>query len=265
VKIFTLSALNPGPYTGPKGNNTYLLPGREPTLIDAGVGEAGHLDAIQAALGREPLARVIVTHAHSDHATGVAAIAERWPKARFAKMLWPERDARYAVTWEPLAEGDRVAAGDDELIVVHTPGHAPDHIALWHEDGRTLFSGDLAVQGTTVVIPGTRGGNLLDYMQSLERIRSLHPAVALPAHGPAIYDLEKVISDYVAHRHERERQILDVLSKGPQFPDDIVARLYPLIHPELRGAARESVMAHLFKLRDEGTVRDEQGRWATIG
>ena len=81
-----------------------------------------------------------------------------------------------------------VEAGDDLLRAVHTPGHAPDHLCFWHEESRTLFSGDLAVKGTTVYIPPNLQGDLADYLASLERVRALQPARLLPAHGPVIDD-----------------------------------------------------------------------------
>jgi glyoxylase-like metal-dependent hydrolase (beta-lactamase superfamily II) len=255
MKVITLSANNPGIYTGRTGNNTYLLPGSEPTLIDAGVGDSQHLDAIASALessGTPGLARVVVTHAHSDHATGAASIAARWPGARFFKFPSPERDARYPVRWEPLADGDLVAAGDDRFRVVHTPGHAPDHVALWHAESRMLFGGDLAAASTTVVIPeAEKGGSVTRYLQSLDRILALDPAILLPAHGPAIHEVGRILGRYKAHRHAREQQIVKALAECPRTPDELVSGLYPSIHPELAQSARATVLAHLEKLQEE--------------
>jgi glyoxylase-like metal-dependent hydrolase (beta-lactamase superfamily II) len=265
VEPLTLLANNPGIYTGRTGNNTYLLPGAEPTLIDAGVGDAAHIDSIAAALGTSPLARVIVTHAHSDHASGATALAARWPAAQFFKMPWPERDTRYAVDWRPLGDGDEIAAGDERLRVIHTPGHAPDHVCLWHESTRALFSGDLAVRGTTVVIPGTHGGSLSDYLRSLERVLALKPRLLLPSHGPAIEDVERLLGEYIAHRLDRERQIADALAGQPSAVDDLLASIYPAIHPNLAQAARDSLVAHLRKLQEDGrAVERSDGRWALV-
>jgi len=253
--VLTLQALNPGPYTGPTGNNTYLLPGAVPALIDAGVGHAGHLDAIAEALGGRPLARVIVTHAHPDHASGATAIAERWPSAEFLKIPWPDHDARYPAPWRPVAEGDRIEAGDTWLTAVHTPGHAPDHLCLWDEERRALFSGDLVVRGTTVVVPGReRGGSVGQYLESLERVLALAPSVLFPAHGPAIEDVERLLRMYIRHRLERAEQILSLLREGRQTIDELVTIMYPALHPQLHGAARETVLAHLQKLLDDGRV-----------
>src|SRR5512138_1119062 len=269
LRFLTLSANNPGVYTGRTGNNTYLLPGAEPALIDAGVGDAAHIDSIAAALelsGATHLARVLVTHAHPDHASGVPAIAVRWPDALFFKLPYPDRDARYPVKWEPLADGDEVFAGDGRLRVIHTPGHAPDHIALWHAPSGTLFGGDLAVAGTTVVIPEMeRGGSLVRYLRSLDRVLALAPAVLLSGHGPAIYDVERVLTQYKAHRQERERQIVNVLVEGPRSADQLVATLYPSLHPQLVGPARATIVAHLEKLQEERrALAGPDGTWALL-
>ena len=101
VRATLVSGHNPSPYTG-SGNNTYLLEGRVPTLIDAATGAVEHLDAVAAILGGRPLARVLVTHGHPDHASGSRALASRWPGVEFFKMPWPERDATYPVRWQPV-------------------------------------------------------------------------------------------------------------------------------------------------------------------
>jgi glyoxylase-like metal-dependent hydrolase (beta-lactamase superfamily II) len=129
VKAIAVHAFNPRPMTG-EGNWTWLIRGRVPTLVDAGVGDPRHLDALKAALNGDALAQVIVTHGHSDHASGAATIAARMPGARFLKMPWAERDDRWGVSWTLVTDGDTLAAGDATISAVHTPGHAPDHLCL---------------------------------------------------------------------------------------------------------------------------------------
>src|SRR5215203_1226654 len=109
---------NPGTLTGP-GNNTYLFDGGEPTLIDAGVGRPEHIEDIASHLNGRALRRVLVTHGHPDHASGVPALRERWPGIEALKWNLPGESG-----WLPLSDGDRVRAGDIWLTVVHTPGHA---------------------------------------------------------------------------------------------------------------------------------------------
>ena len=246
------------------GNWTWLIPGRVPTLIDAGTGEPRHLAALTEALERATLAQVLITHAHTDHASGAPAIASSMPTARFRKMLWPQRDARWPVAYEPLADGQQIEAGDTVLVAVHTPGHAPDHLSFWHEETRTLFCGDLAVKGATIWIPASLQGDLTAYLASLERVLSLAPARLLPAHGPIIEAPERILRAYIEHRREREQQIVDAMKQGDSTPDQIVARVYRGLHEQLIPMAREGVVAHLAKLESEGRARHTDGRWHVV-
>lgn len=242
------------------GNWTYVIDGAAPVMIDAGVGHEMHLAAIGDVCPAGP-STVIVTHAHADHIAGVPAVAARWPAARFARWHVPEHDLRFGVTWQGLRDGDRIEAGDETLAVVHTPGHAPDHIALWHEPSRTLFGGDLVVQGSTVVILASRGGRLRDYLSSLRRVLELSPARVLPAHGPEILDPRTLIAEYLEHREQRERQIMDALEAGLTSPDAMVARIYQGLNPALTAMARESVLAHLLKLQEDGVAAQMARGW----
>ena len=249
--MILLPAGNASTWTGPTGNNTYLLPGSIPTLVDAGVGTPEHLDAIGRALGGSPLALVLITHGHIDHVGGVPAIRARWPDV----------DVRqFGSGVRPLEDGERIPAGDGEVVVVHTPGHSPDHCCFTHEDG--LFCGDLLRIGGTVVVPASRGGDMALYLESLRRVRALQPSILLPAHGPLVDRPALVIDEYLHHRLSRERQILDVLEAAASTPHEIVALVYDALPAELAPAAIDSVLAHLIKLRNEGRVTEHDGRWA---
>jgi len=250
---------NPGPFTG-EGNWTYLIPGPQPVLIDAGVGHASHLDAIDAASPGGP-ALVLVTHAHSDHASGAPAMHARWPSAQFLKMPWPERDAKNAVPWQAIRPGDRLPAGEGDLEAIHTPGHSPDHLAFWHDASRSVFVGDLLVAGTTVFIPASDGGSLSEYLRSLHRLLELKPLRAWPAHGPVIDDPEALIRHYLDHRHHRELQVLAALESGPSTVERITGAIYQRLTSALTPMAQESVLAHLHKLEDEGRVQHHGSQW----
>ena len=258
-----IHACNPGPMTG-AGNWTWLIEGRVPTLIDAGTGDPRHLQALDEALRGARLAQVLVTHGHSDHASGAPAIAGRESSGRFHKMPWPERDERVAVAWTPIADGDVLEAGDTSLVAVHTPGHAPDHLCFWHQETRTVFCGDLAIQGTTVWIPATGRGEMADYVASLERILSLNPARMMPAHGAVIEDPVPLLRQYIEHRLRREQQVLEALRRGDSSVDAIVGRIYRALQDKLVPFARDSVTAHLQKLEREGRARSAAGAWHII-
>lgn len=225
--MLVLRAGNPSIWTGPTGTNTYLLPGTNAALIDAGVGNPAHLESIAAGLSGRSLALVLLTHSHSDHASGVPAVLERWP------------DTVVRPATQPFTDGERITAGDRMLTALYTPGHAPDHYAFFDEERREVFSGDLVRMGGTVVVPGSRGGDLRAYLRSLARIRDLEPRRLWPGHGPAIESPEKLIAEYVAHRETRDAQILAALRDGRTTPAEIVRVVYPFLPPALLPAAEQ--------------------------
>ncbi len=258
-----LPAHNPSPMTG-AGNNTYLIGGDgSATLIDAGVGEPRHLDDLASALSAHGvrLDSVLVTHGHPDHAAGAPAIAALHQAAAFLKLPWPEEDARYDVGWGALADGYVVPAGGDTLTVLHTPCHSPDHLAFWHEPSRTAFTGDLVALGSSVMIHWSRGGDLRQYIASLERLLALEPRRLLPAHGPAIDDPRAVLQGYLSHRRQREEQVVAALRAGHTTVEAIAESIYDGLAPALLPAARENVRAHLEKLRSDGLAALTAGRW----
>ena len=234
MRPILIHARNASEWTGPTGNNTWLIPGREPALVDAGVGEPAHIDDVARALDGAPLVRLLITHGHPDHVGGIPALRARWPALLIVKG--------------PIAESDRgrrVPAGDGELEMIPTPGHAPDHVCYLDRASRDVYCGDMARLGGTIVIPAAQGGSLRDYIASLERLRDLQPSRLLPGHGPIVDDPRGLIDEYIAHRRMRTEQIAAAIAAGARTIDEIVEKLYPGISDRLRKGAEETVRAHL--------------------
>ena len=248
-----------------RGTNAYLLPGARPTLIDAPEASGAFVDRVAEALETEQpgaaLAQVLVTHFHHDHVDGVGALATRWPEASIAKFPFPEQDATHHVRWTPLKDGQLVAAGDGTLWTLHTPGHAPDHVAFLEMRSSILFCGDLLVNGGTVAVNPSAGGDLALYLKSLRRLLEDQPRRIYPGHGPPVDNPGALIRAYITHRLGRETQILDELARAGGTLDELTARVYPEVGPELRETARENLRAHLLKLQAEGRAREGGAGW----
>jgi glyoxylase-like metal-dependent hydrolase (beta-lactamase superfamily II) len=260
---------NAGPMTG-RGNNTYLVADdtdaglvRPAVLIDAGVGGDGHLAAVSRRLAehRAQLTDVLVTHIHADHASGAPAVQRAFPGVRLAKYPWPDEDRQYPVAWRALADREQVRIGATTLTVVHTPGHSPDHVAFWHEATRTAFTGDLVTLGGTVMIGWSHGGDLRQYLSSLERILTLNPHRLLPAHGPEVTDPATLLRATIEHRMHREHQVLQALTQGRSTVPAITESIYDGLAPAVLPAARDTVRAHLEKLKRERRASEADGRW----
>ncbi len=264
MRVSRLTVASDVPSTG-GAVNAFLIHGAVPTLIDAPSAQPAFVAQVEAALaqaGDGPLQQLIATHAHPDHVAGATAIKARWPGVRCAKRPWPARDATTGVTWEAIEGEPMIAAGDARLWAIDTPGHAPDHLCFLSVAESAMFTGDLVINGSSVTVPASDGGHMRTYLQSLRKVLELAPRRLHPAHGPDVLQPASLLRGYIAHRLQRERQVIDALADGPADEDAIVARLYADIAPELRRAARENVAAHLTKLCEDGIVARTGTSWA---
>lgn len=246
--------LNPGLMTGP-GTNTYLVGAREPILLDTGAGVPDYIPLLKTFVATERLGgipRALLTHRHRDHMGGVPDVRRAYPRIPVGKLV--VNDPSLPVPMEPLADGAVVRGEGVTLRALHTPGHASDHLCYYLEEERALFTGDLILGGSTTVIPPD-DGDLGQYLASLSGLLALDIQRIYPGHGPVLEPARPVIEGYIAHRLEREAQILAALGAGAETVAEIVARVYRDVDPALHPVARLSVQSHLAKLEREGRAR----------
>jgi glyoxylase-like metal-dependent hydrolase (beta-lactamase superfamily II) len=246
--VALVRADNPGPFTL-AGTNTWLL-GRDPAwVIDPGPADPatrGHLDAVMAEVVRRGgVGGIALTHDHVDHAEGAAELRRRAGDPPLAA-------ARRGLGTITLADGDAFGP----LTAVATPGHAVDHLAF--VAGTACFTGDAVLgQGSVYIAPDP--GALRGYLDALRRLRALPLAVLCPGHGPPVFDPAAKLDEYVAHRLDRERRLLEALARGLRTEGDLLDAAWDDAPAELRPAAAVTLRAHLDKLREEGRLPEGAG------
>src|SRR5699024_4786162 len=179
--VLRLTAPNPSAMTGP-GTNTYLVGEEATVVIDPGVADTAHVEAI-ITHAPGPISAILVTHKHPDHTGGAAALSARTgaPVHGDATPLAGPHDPDFMLD-APLAHGAVIAAGAMQLEAVHTPGHTPDHLCFLLREQGLLFAGDAVMAGVTVVIIPP-DGDMRTYFQTLDQLRALALAAIAPGHG----------------------------------------------------------------------------------
>jgi glyoxylase-like metal-dependent hydrolase (beta-lactamase superfamily II) len=219
--VVRVRAPNPSPLTL-DGTNTYVV-GR--WVVDPGPADAGHLDAVRAAASAG-IEGVVLTHGHADHAAGAAALG--------APVILP---------------GDGERAGP--FLALATPGHSPDSVCLVRQ--RVCFTGDTVLgTGSVFIAPGE--GSLSAYLDSLRRLRGLDLEVLCPGHGPYVWDPAAKLDEYLAHRLDRERRLVEALDAGLRTRDELLDSAWSDAPAELRHFAGLSLASHLEKLAEEGRL-----------
>ena len=271
-------AENPSRFTY-RGTGTYIVGHGEVAVVDPGPDLASHRDALAAALAGERVTAICVTHCHSDHSPLAAwlRVETGAPTIAFGPHPPPDDDDEALgeeiadgvrveesldLAFDPdvrVADGEAAAAGPGWTITaVHTPGHTSNHTCFAFAEERVLFPGD-HVMGWSTTVVSPPDGDMAAYVESLRKVAGRSDRTYWPTHGPSIADPQRYVGQLVAHREERERQIVDAVRSGLAEIPPIVARLYAGVAAELHKAAGRTVLAHLTKLVDDGQVRVEGG------
>jgi glyoxylase-like metal-dependent hydrolase (beta-lactamase superfamily II) len=217
---------------------------------------------LAAAPGR--ITRVLVTHTHKDHSPAAAAIVAATGAATYGRVAnhpeWQDTD------FQPdhvLGDGDVLALGEGvTLRVLHTPGHASNHLCFLLEEEQLLFTGDHLMQGSTVVI-NPPDGDMAVYLRSLDKLLAFDLDWLAPGHGFLIDAPHAVVRKTIAHRLGREAKVLAALQSlsatAPVDEDALVAAVYFDTPKALHAMALRSLRAHLLKLREDGRARGDAG------
>ncbi len=262
-----LTAPNPGAMTGP-GTNSYLVgePGTGFIAIDPGPADPEHLEKLWRASGGD-IRFIVCTHSHPDHSPGarpLQALCQRKPPILgLASAATAHRHSQFTPD-QPLENGQLLtlrgpgpqADISHTLKVIHTPGHAANHLCLVLLEDGLLFSGDHVLNGSTTVIDPP-DGDMNAYLDSLDLLSAAcveHQIdFILPAHGYVIggYEGEAAgaIAHLKAHRLRREAKILAVMQAHPQAAlDDWLAEVYDDVPERMWPVAKRSLLAHIARI-----------------
>ncbi|WP_416547497.1 MBL fold metallo-hydrolase [Limnohabitans sp. DCL3] len=261
-----LTAPNPGVMTGP-GTNSYLVgdPNTGYIAIDPGPADEAHLQRLWRAAGGQ-IKAIVCTHSHPDHSPGAAPLQalcpHKPPILGLASKATSRANSRFTPDRE-LADGEQLVLqgmgieGEvtHTLRVVHTPGHAANHLCLVLEEDGLLLSGDHVLNGSTTVIDPP-DGHMGDYLDSLDKLACACEAgnieFILPAHGHVLGFAQQAITHLKAHRLKREAKIAAAMQAQPQGSlQEWVEKAYDDVPPRLWPVAARSLQAHVDHIREQ--------------
>ncbi|HEY2685559.1 MAG TPA: MBL fold metallo-hydrolase [Steroidobacteraceae bacterium] len=244
---------NAGMMTGP-GTNSYVIGARDRIVIDPGPQLETHMSALLEAADSK--ARfVLVTHTHKDHSPLARELAE-CSGATLIGMP-PPGDGRQDESFVPEhipADGEHLKLGDEELIAIHTPGHASNCVCYLLAREGLLFTGDHVLEGVSpVILPPD--GDMSAYFASLDKLEGYEFERIAPGHGEVMGRGKRVIAMLRAHRQARENKVLRCLAQlGEATLEALTPPVYDDVPKDRHGWARLTLEAHLIKLEREGRV-----------
>lgn len=252
---------------GDQENVVYLVVGQRAVFIDSGHNVDGEVDLLLRAwleVGRPEIAAIILTHRHQDHVGGAVKLAEATGGLIVCAPLEKcaiEKAIPGTSVNRVVQDGELLELGGVTLEYVHAPGHTMGSLCVYHHHERVIFTGDTILGGSpTTVIPGQ--GNMSDYLDTLRKLLMFDLATIAPGHGPSIIDPRRNIEGLIEHRLKRETQIFGLVGEGYGSIDELMLKIYPRLHTNLRRNGKMQIEAHLLKLESDGkVVANEDGRY----
>ena len=286
--IRRIIANNPSKYSY-RGTGTYIVGHGDVAVIDPGPALDEHRDALAAALDGQRVRAILITHCHSDHSplaawlresTGAPTIAfgphgvvaidndddDDDTESETESETEHESDIKMKesidVAFVPdvyAVDGSIVASARDwTMRAVFTPGHTSNHMCFALHEERALFTGD-HVMGWSTTVVSPPDGDMRAYINSLSKVIERNDRILWPTHGNPVTDPQLFLTAYLAHRLEREAQVLAQVRNDVRTIDAIVKVLYSNVHKELHKPAGRSVLSHLVKLVADGSVAVDGG------
>ena len=247
-----ITAGNGSVFTGP-GTNTYLVGKEEVTVIDPGPAMQEHIDVITAAAPN--IKQILVTHTHPDHSPGVRLLKENLDIPAYGMLTNSSKNQDQTFSPERILDDGEVFQEEEFSIeVVHTPGHASNHLCFILKEEKLIFTGDYIMNGSTVVI-GPPDGNMKQYIQSLEKLKDYDIEKIAPGHGELLENPHEVADWIINHRLEREKKVFQALQEATKgTPDTLVEKVYDDVDSSLFPIAKASLLAHLIKLEEDQLI-----------
>ena len=253
--IKRITAANGSVFTGP-GTNTYLVGNEDVTVIDPGPAMEEHIDVILAA--SDNIKQILVTHTHPDHSPGTRLLQQKLDVPAFGMLT--ESSKNQDMTFSPeriLKDGEILEKEEYSLEVVHTPGHASNHLCFILREEKFIFTGDHVMSGSTVVI-GPPDGSMKQYIDSLNKLKNYDMEKMAPGHGDILDSPYQVADWIINHRLKREEKVFSALKDATRgTPESLVEKVYADVDSSLFPIAKASLLAHLIKLEEDQVISKE--------
>ena len=273
--LVVITADNSSPMTF-TGTRTYILGSENLIIIDPGPDSESHLNSIIKYIGKRKVTDILLTHSHIDHSplsrqlkakTGARIIgfgSADEARTSFMKKLSSSLDLggeegidKDLVLDKKVIDKQILILNNYSIEVVHTPGHLSNHICFSLKERKLLFSGD-HVMGWATTLISPPDGDLGSFMNSLEKLSLREEVIYYPGHGKPLKEPRKMVLAQIKHRRDREKQILDSVSRISRTPAEIVDDVYVDLNPMLKAAAIRNVLAHLIDLYERDKVSTDK-------